>query len=100
MPSRHIELTDHFDQFVNAQIEAGRFRDASEVLRAGLRLLEQETLEDGEKLALLRSLAAAGFDELDQGKGIQLRDARSIETFLADLGELEVKRSTPKRNGG
>ena len=41
MPTRNINLTDHFDRFIEAEVGAGRFGNASEVVRDGLRLLEQ-----------------------------------------------------------
>ena len=37
-----ISLGTHFDNFVQSRISAGRFKNASEVIRAGLRLLEEE----------------------------------------------------------
>jgi antitoxin ParD1/3/4 len=37
-----ISLGDHFEEFVDAKISTGRFKNASEVIRAGLRLLEEE----------------------------------------------------------
>jgi antitoxin ParD1/3/4 len=45
MPSRHalsISLTPHLHDFVEAQVASGRFGSVSEVVRAGLRLLERE----------------------------------------------------------
>lgn len=36
-----ISLGDHFARFVDIQIESGRYGSASDVLRAGLRLLEE-----------------------------------------------------------
>lgn len=37
-----ISLGNYFDQFVNSQVSAGRYKNVSEVIRAGLRLLEHE----------------------------------------------------------
>ena len=45
---RSYALGNHFEQFIHAQLETGRFNNASEVVRAGLRLLE-----DAEKPAAL-----------------------------------------------
>lgn len=86
MPTRNINLTDHFDQFVKEEIEAGRYRNASEVLRAGLRLLEQQAREDREKLALLRALTSEAFQELDEGKGIKLNSDQELEDFMRGIG--------------
>ncbi len=37
-----VSLGSHFDDFVQKQVSAGRYKNASEVIRAGLRLLENE----------------------------------------------------------
>ena len=37
-----ISIGDYFDDFIQNRISAGRFKNASEVVRAGLRLLEAE----------------------------------------------------------
>jgi antitoxin ParD1/3/4 len=42
MVTRNIVLTDTQDQLVQALVSSGRYQNASEALRAGLRLLEQE----------------------------------------------------------
>jgi antitoxin ParD1/3/4 len=39
MPSSYV-IGDHFEKFIRAQIEAGRYASASEVIRDSLRLLE------------------------------------------------------------
>lgn len=53
-----ISLDDHFLDFLSREVSSGRYRSASEVVRAGLRLLEdQET-----RLASLRSALAEGED--------------------------------------
>jgi antitoxin ParD1/3/4 len=37
-----VALSSHFETFVREQVESGRYNNASEVVRAGLRLLEDE----------------------------------------------------------
>lgn len=40
-----ISLGDHFEDFVDDKVSTGRFKNASEVIRAGLRLLEEEEVK-------------------------------------------------------
>ena len=42
MKNTSISLGSHFDQFVSSQVSEGRYKNVSEVIRAGLRLLETE----------------------------------------------------------
>ncbi len=42
MKNTSISLGNYFDQFVSNQVSAGRYKNVSEVIRAGLRLLEDE----------------------------------------------------------
>lgn len=42
MKNTSISLGDYFDNFVSSQVSAGRYKNVSEVIRAGLRLLEDE----------------------------------------------------------
>ena len=76
MPTKNVNLTEHYSEFVDHVIASGRYKNASEVLRAGLRLLEQRTAEEEQTLALLRNLAAEGFEQIDQGQGIELPNQR------------------------
>ena len=41
MPTRNVNLTDRFDRFIEVGVASGRFSSASEMVREGLRLLEQ-----------------------------------------------------------
>ena len=54
MPTRNVVLTDRQAAAVERLVASGRYQNASEVLRAGLRLLEQREAEDAAKLAALR----------------------------------------------
>jgi len=42
MKNTSVSLGNYFDQFVQTQVAAGRYKNVSEVIRAGLRLLENE----------------------------------------------------------
>lgn len=53
MKNTSISLGDYFDQFVQAQVSTGRYKNVSEVIRAGLRLLESE---DSKSLALKNAI--------------------------------------------
>ncbi len=53
-----ISLGNYFDQFIHNRISEGRFKNVSEVVRAGLRLLEEEE----NKVKALRSAIQEGID--------------------------------------
>ena len=54
MPTRNINLTNHFDRFIETEVGSGRYGSASEVVREGLRLIERRKQEDRAKLKWLR----------------------------------------------
>ena len=51
-----ISLGDHFESFISKKVGSGRYHSASEVIRAGLRLLEQEE----RKIEALKSALVKG----------------------------------------
>lgn len=53
-----ISLGSYFDQFIKSRISQGRYKNASEVVRAGLRLLEEEE----NKMVALRNAIQDGID--------------------------------------
>ena len=53
-----ISLGNHFEDFVDEKVTSGRFKNASEVIRAGLRLLEEEE----SKIIALKLAIAEGIE--------------------------------------
>ncbi len=82
MKNTSISLGDYFDQFVQAQVNAGRYKNVSEVIRAGLRLLENEE----NKVIALRNAIQEG---IDSGIADDFDPMKNLE-------QLKAKRS---RNG-
>lgn len=55
-----VALSSHFENFVKQQVDAGRFNNVSEVVRAGLRLLEDQEQLKAVQLQELRAALQAG----------------------------------------
>ena len=81
-----FESNEHFDEFIQSQIEGGRFQSANEMLRAGLGLLEIEIASYRERFDELKALAAVGLRELDEGKGILLQNEEELRAFIRGIG--------------
>ena len=94
MPTRNVNLTDHLDSFIENGITSGRFSNASEVVREGLRLLEerekgreQREKEDNAKLEWLRAAARDGFGSIDRGEGTEFESMDDLEAYIHRVGE-------------
>ena len=72
--STSITLGSHFDEFIDSQLNSGRYESVSEVVRAGLRLLEQTE----NKLEHLRCL-------LDEGEQSGIAANYTLEGLIAEL---------------
>jgi antitoxin ParD1/3/4 len=80
MPTRNVNLTDELDQFVAKKVTSGRYENASEVVRAGLRTLEREEQQYEAKLVALRAAIDEG-DASGIAKGDVFARVRKIRKF-------------------
>lgn len=55
-----VALSPHFETFIRDQVKSGRYNNVSEVVRAGLRLLEDTERQQAIQLQALRNDVAAG----------------------------------------
>jgi antitoxin ParD1/3/4 len=69
-----ISLGDHFESFIESTISNGRFNNASEVVRAGLRLLEEEE----NRIQILRRAIQEG---VESGRGVDFDPKHHLETL-------------------
>lgn len=77
-----ISLGNYFDEFIQTQISTGRYKNVSEIIRAGLRLLEDEE----NKVIALRSAIQKGLN------------SQRVENF--DFDEHLAKLKSEKRKNG
>lgn len=68
MPTRNVVLTEQQEVFVGELVEAGRYQNASEVLRDGLRLLEDKIQRHEAELASIQAGVIAGHDQVERGE--------------------------------
>jgi antitoxin ParD1/3/4 len=84
MTTRNVSLTEALDRFVDDQLQTGDYQNASEVVRAGLRLLKQQSDEQTQKLARLRAAVQEGIDDVERGDVIEIEWDR-LDAWLDDL---------------
>ena len=82
MKNTSISLGNYFDQFVSNQVSVGRYKNVSEVIRAGLRLLENE---ESKAIALKNAIQ----------KGL---DRPRVENFNFDENLIQLK-AEKRKNG-
>lgn len=91
MPTRNVVLTDHQAHLIDSLVNSGRFQNASEVLRAGLRLVEREEAEAQARLEALRDAASTGISDVDAGRLHSFSSAQALGDYLDELTESALK---------
>jgi antitoxin ParD1/3/4 len=71
----NISLTEELEELVQRKVASGRYTSASEVVRAGLRLLEQEDELRETRLAAVRAEVQAGIDQAERGELVDGEEA-------------------------
>lgn len=68
MPTRNVVITDHQANFIEQLVSGGEYQNASEVLREGLRLVEERRAEYNARLEVLRAAVQVGIDSMAAGE--------------------------------
>lgn len=87
MPTRNVVLTESQAQFVEQLVAVGRYQNASEVLRDGLRLVQAREKEEAAKLAALREAVAVGLEDIKAGRYTTYSDTGSLRTHISAIGK-------------
>lgn len=90
MPTRNVVLTDRQADLVERLVASGRYQNASEVLREGLRLIEGREAEDEARLDALRNAASVGIADIDAGRFRSFESPAALERHLAAIAKAAI----------
>jgi len=97
MPTRNVVLTDHQAKLIERLVESGRYQNASEVLREGLRLVESREAEEAARLEALREAVRIGIADIEAGRFRTFESRPALRRHLALLAKQAItgKRAEP-----
>lgn len=90
MPTRNVVLTNHQASFLERLVSTGRYQNASEVLREGLRLVEQREAEDASRLEALRSAVKVGIADFEQGQYDTFESGAQLRSHLTSVASKAI----------
>ena len=96
MSTRNVVLTERHEVLIEALVQSGRYQNASEVMREGLRLVEDREVEEARKIEALRAAVQAGEEAIERGEYKDFRDASSMTAYLDKLAARVAARPEPK----
>ena len=85
MPTRNVVLSGHQQALIETLVQSGRYQNASEVLREGLRLIEEREHVGQVKLKALKQAARQGWADVSAGRYADVADDQ-LEDFVGQLG--------------
>jgi len=92
VPTRNIRLTEHHEKIIDALVRSGRYRNASEVLRDALCLIERREAEDAARLEALREAAQKGIEAFERGDYQSFESFDEMERHLTESSETAIAR--------
>ena len=87
MPTRNVVLTAHQNQLVDQLVTSGRYQNASEVFREGLRLIEDRDVETARRLDALREAVNVGIADFDAGRFQSFDTPEALRAHLTALAD-------------
>lgn len=97
MPTRNVVLTDHQADLLERLITSGRYQNASEVLREGLRLIETRDAEEKIRRKALREAAQMGIADIEAGRFVIFDSSGDLQRHLASVADKALGRKGPGR---
>jgi antitoxin ParD1/3/4 len=100
MPTRNVVLTDHQAELVERLVSSGRYQNASEVLREGLRLVEDQEAQNKARIKALRDAAHVGISDIEAGRYRTFDSPEELNHHLDALRDgVLTRKGREKRSG-
>ncbi|SRR6266478_1765729 len=100
MPTRNVVLTDYQAEFVERLVSSGRYQNASEVLREGLRLVEDQEAQTKARVKALRDAARIGIADIEAGRYRTFGSPAELNRHLGTLRDGVLSRENRDESGG
>ena len=97
MPTRNIVLTERQEQLIEKLVSSGRYQNASEVLREGLRLIEDRAAEERARLKALRDAVRVGDADIEAGRYRDFHNAEDLLGHLEAIARETANSSSPRK---
>jgi antitoxin ParD1/3/4 len=94
MPTRNVVLSEHQHELVETLVHSGRYQNASEVLREGLRLIEERERIEVAKLKALKQASRQGWADVSAGRFVDVAHDQ-LEDFVGQLGLRAAHQAKP-----
>ena len=99
MPTRNVVLTDYQAELVERLVSSGRYQNASEVLREGLRLVEGQEAEGKARIKALRDAARMGIEDIEAGRYRTFDSPSDLHRHLGVLRDDALSRKNGNESG-
>jgi len=97
MPTRNVVLTDHQADLVERLVSSGRYQNASEVLREGLRLIETRDADEQARRDALRAAIQVGIDDIEAGRYQTFENTTVLRNHLKHVADGAIKKGLSRR---
>jgi antitoxin ParD1/3/4 len=93
-----VQLPDDISRRIDSLVESGRYGGTEDVLREGVRLVEEKATIEAAKLDALRDAAGAGFADLDQGRFTDV-PLDQLSDHVARIGRDAIQHARARTRG-
>jgi antitoxin ParD1/3/4 len=97
MPTRNVVITDKQAEMIDRLVSSGRYQNASEVLREGLRLIESRDADEKARLKAFREAVCVGVADSDAGRVRRFESTGELRSYLTTASNTAIAEGLARR---